>query len=65
MSHFNTKISENIAKHAHVIFRSHVSHPHVKVQTMNKNKTINIKQSQLLTIAKQHATANIKANRSI
>ena len=38
-----------------------MSHPHVKVQTMDKNKTINIKQSQLLTIAKQHATAHIKA----
>ena len=61
MSHFNQKISENSNKHAHVIFRSHVSHPHVKVQTMDKNKTINIKQSQLLTIAKQHATAHIKA----
>ena len=61
--HYNQKLLENLNRNGHLLLKSHESHPHVPVKTYGGNK-INIKQSQALTLHKQHATAHIKATGS-
>jgi hypothetical protein len=60
-SHFNQKLIANANRHGHILWRSHENHPHVAVKTLDQRKMVNIKQSQLVTLHKQHATAHIKA----
>ena len=60
-SSFNQKILNHAQRHGHVLWKSHNSHPHVKLTTLDGKKTVNMKQSSILTIPKQHATAHLKA----
>lgn len=58
---FNSKLLEGAHRHKDVIYRSHKPHPHVPIKGMDKKTTYNMKQSQILTSIKQHATSHIKA----